>query len=406
VLSYSRASGLQIYDRIETMPSTLSLVLVLLLVAASHAREIIFPPMAAVHPNTGQVPIRMGVGSASESDDVDLTTDAVGGLTSFAHLPYVPCFGPQANDETAKYDIAILGAPFDTGTSYRPGARFGPHGIRDGSRRMRGAHSWNIYSGHNLFEAWATLVDCGDAPLTFIDNTVALKQLVKAHKIVSGRPANNASVAATPRIIMLGGDHTITLAALRSTFVHWGVVSVIHFDSHIDTWNPHVRDGGITEYAAVNHGTFLHIAHEEGLISNHSSIHAGIRAPLGTERADLDNDAHCGFDIITARDIDRLGTQGVIDQLKARVGTGKVYITVDIDVLDPAYAPATGTAEPGGWTTRELLTILDGLVGLKVIGADVVEVAPAYDNNGETTCLAAAEVARSLIGLMVAVPVS
>lgn len=230
---------------------------------------------------------------------------------------------------------------------------------------------------------------------------------------------------------MLGGDHTITLAALRSTINHWGVVDVIHFDSHIDTWNPHAVAGGVTEYAAVNHGTFLHIAHEEGLISNHSSIHAGIRAPLGTQSRDLDNDSQCGFEIVTARDIDDLGAKGVIKKLRDRVGEGNVYITVDIDVLDPvrippavtglqacasiyntnsipplkAFAPATGTAEPGGWTTRELLTILDGLVGLNVVGADVVEVAPAYDNTGETTCLAAAEVGRSLIGLMVAKPV-
>lgn len=154
-------------------------------------------------------------------------------------------------------------------------------------------------------------------------------------QIISGRMANNASIATIPRIMMLGGDHTITLAALRSTFERWGVVNVIHFDSHIDTWNPKVLGGGVTEYASVNHGTFLHIAHEEGLISNDSSIHAGIRAPLGTQRKDLDNDVHCGFDIITARDIDELGTKGVIKKLKDRVGDGKVYITVDIDVLDP-----------------------------------------------------------------------
>lgn len=134
---------------------------------------------------------------------------------------------------------------------------------------------------------------------------------------------------------MLGGDHTITLAALRSTINHWGVVNVIHFDSHIDTWDPHAVAGGVTEYAAVNHGTFLHIAHEEGLISNHSSIHAGIRAPLGTQSRDLDNDSQCGFEIVTARDIDELGAKGVIKKLKDRVGEGNVYITVDIDVLDP-----------------------------------------------------------------------
>jgi agmatinase len=156
--------------------------------------------------------------------------------------------------------------------------------------------------------------------------------------------------------------------------------------------------------SGVNHGTFLHLAHEEGLVSN-ASIHAGIRGPVANKHHDLKNDARCGFSLIKARDIDRIGIHGVINKLKARVGSNKVYISVDIDVLDPAFAPATGTAEPGGWTSRELLSILDGLEGLKVIGADLVEVSPAYDSAGETTGLAAAEVVHSLITLMVATPV-
>jgi agmatinase len=172
----------------------------------------------------------------------------------------------------------------------------------------------------------------------------------------------------------------------------------------------------------VNHGTFLHIAHEEGLVRN-TSIHAGIRAPVIRPKKDLRNDLRCGFEMVKARDVDRFGVHGVIDRLRKRVAGTKVYISVDIDVLDPAFAPATGTAEVGGWSTRELLTILDGLEGLEVVGADVgmddaydctelandsllVEVAPAYDNSGETTVLAAAEVALSLIGLMVKKPVA
>jgi agmatinase len=154
----------------------------------------------------------------------------------------------------------------------------------------------------------------------------------------------------------------------------------------------------------VNHGTFLHIAHEEGLILN-SSAHAGIRAPASNKKYDWKNDRRCGFEIITARDIDKIGVWGIIAKLKARVGDTHVYISVDIDVLDPAHAPGTGTAEVGGWTTRELLSILDGLEGLKVIGADIVEVAPAYDNVAETTGLAASEVAHSLMSLMVETPV-
>lgn len=154
----------------------------------------------------------------------------------------------------------------------------------------------------------------------------------------------------------------------------------------------------------INHGTFLHIAHEEGLILN-TSIHAGIRAPLIRKKGDIRNDKRCGFDIITARDLDKLGAAGIISKIKQRVGSSKVYVSVDVDVMDPAFAPATGTAEPGGWTSRELLTILDGLRDLSVVGADVVEVAPIYDNPGETTVLVAAEVGRSLLALMVGTPV-
>lgn len=118
------------------------------------------------------------------------------------------------------------------------------------------------------------------------------------------------------------------------------------------------------------------------------------------------NDVRCGFDTIKARDVDRLGVDGVIKKLKERVADSNVYISVDIDVLDPAFAPATGTAEVGGWSTRELLSILDGLEGLKVVGADVVEVSPIYDNPGETTVLAAAEIVHSLLTLMVQQPVA
>ena len=264
--------------------------------------------------------------------------------------------------------------------------------------------AWNVYTGRNSFLEWARIVDCGDAPLTSLDNTVALQQLEQAHKIISGRPANATEVAKTPRILTLGGDHTTTLAALRSTYDHWGAISVIHFDSHIDTWDPEVLGGGISHYAGINHGTFLHLAHEEGLLLN-TSIHAGIRAPLTRRTGDMRNDRRCGFDTVTARDIDRIGVDGIIKRLQKRVGDSRVYISVDIDVLDPAYAPATGTAEIGGWSTRELLSILDGLEGMKVIGADVVEVAPVYDNAGETTKLAAAQVVFSLMTLMVDTPV-
>ncbi|KAK0630000.1 arginase [Bombardia bombarda] len=326
-------------------------------------------------------------------DNIDIITGSqFHGLKTFANLPYVNCF---SDDEAAtkRYDIAILGAPFDTSVTGRPGARYGPTGIRIGSQ------------SEDVLHDWATIVDCGDARLTWLDNNVAFRQLDKSHKVVSSRPTANSTISKTPRILTLGGDHATTLSALRSAFVRWGQVSVIHFDSHIDTWRPDVLGGGISDYAGLNHGTFLHIAHEEGLIRN-TSIHAGIRAPVIRKNSDIKNDKRCGFEIITARDIGKAGgIADIISKIKERVGNSGVYISVDIDVLDPAFAPATGTAEPGGWSTRELLTIIDGLRGLPVIGADVVEVSPVYDNKGETTGLAAAHIGLSLLSLMVAVPV-
>ncbi|KAI1191605.1 arginase [Nemania serpens] len=338
-------------------------------------------------------------------EDVDnLYGSQFSGLATYARIPYVNCLSDDDGAEVGKYDIAILGAPFDTGVTARPGARYGPLGIRVGSQGKYPDGAWSVYTGKNALKSWATVVDCVDVPLTFLDNNYALAQLTKGHKIVSGKKAANQTYSTTPRIITLGGDHTTTLPALRSVHKHWGQVSVIHFDSHIDTWEPSVLGGGISDYAGLNHGTFLHIAHEEGLIRN-TSIHAGIRGPLLRPRGDIRNDERCGFARLTARDLDRLGTAGLVSRIRDRVSAGPVYVSVDIDVLDPAFAPATGTPEPGGWSTRELLAILDGLSGLEVVGADVVEVAPVYDTRGETTALAAAEVVWSLLELMVDTPV-
>lgn len=163
--------------------------------------------------------------------------------------------------------------------------RFGPQGIRRGSQRILWESAWDPYTLKNAFTNWAKVIDCGDVPVTWLDNTIALRQIDEAHRIISSRPAANQSIAdlvaeatspkPVPRILTLGGDHTTTLSALRSVHKHFGKVSVIHFDSHLDTWDPAVLGGGISEYAGVNHGTFLHIAHEEGLLNADSSVHAG-----------------------------------------------------------------------------------------------------------------------------------
>ncbi|KAH0553006.1 hypothetical protein GP486_006797 [Trichoglossum hirsutum] len=204
-----------------------------------------------------------------------------------------------------------------------------------------------------------------------------------------------------PRVITLGGDHTIVLPILRSVNRNYGPVSVIHFDSHLDTWKPKVFGGSPTKVASVNHGTYFYHASQEGLLANDTNIHVGIRTTLSGP-SDYENDGYCGFEIVEARDIDTIGIHGIIDKIKQRVGLkNPVYLSIDIDTLDPAFAPATGTPETGGWSTRELRTIIRGLEGINLIGADIVEVAPAYDTNAEHTTMAAADTLYEVMSLMV-----
>lgn len=320
-------------------------------------------------------------------------------------MPYFPCL---ASDEE-KYDIAFIGAPFDTGTSYRPGARFGPSGIRQGSRRLNLYGGYNVPLDANPFNSWATVLDCGDIPVTSYDNQYAIQQIEEGHNAILTRsPATDAKKKGPskegktlPRVITLGGDHTITLPLLRSVNRAYGPISVIHFDSHLDTWRPKVFGGAPSEQASINHGTYFFHAHGEGLLHNDTNIHAGIRTTL-SGLSDYDNDGYCGFEIVEAREIDTIGTAGIIKKIRDRVGTSKpVYLSIDIDTLDPAFAPATGTPETGGWSTRELRTIVRGLEGINLVAADIVEVAPAYDTNAELTTMAAADTLYEVMTLMV-----
>ncbi|KAI1185716.1 Arginase/deacetylase [Nemania serpens] len=326
------------------------------------------------------------------------------GISTFGRLPYYPCL----SSEDVSYDLAFIGAPFDTGTSYRPGARFGPSGIRQGSRRL------NLYGGYNVplktnpFDSWATVLDCGDIPVTSYDNTWALKQIEEGHfNILSRAPKTDAKKRGPakkgktlPRVITLGGDHTITLPLLRSINRAYGPVSVIHFDSHLDTWRPKVFGGSPSEVASINHGTYFYHAAREGLLANDSNIHAGIRTTLSGP-SDYAHDGYCGFEIVEAREMDAIGAEGIVRRIVDRVGTrNPVYLSLDIDTLDPAFAPATGTPETGGWSTRELRTILRGLEDVNLIAADIVEVAPAYDTNAELTTMAAADALYEIMSIM------
>ncbi|KAK4178347.1 arginase family-domain-containing protein [Triangularia setosa] len=327
------------------------------------------------------------------------------GISTFGRLPYLPCLSHKDID----YDIAFIGAPFDTGTSYRPGARFGPSGIRQGSRRLNLYGGYNVPLDTNPFNSWAKVIDCGDIPVTSYDNTYALQQIENGHFSILSRPPTTDSNKpgpslkgkTLPRVITLGGDHTITLPLLRSINRAYGPVTVIHFDSHLDTWKPKVFGGSPSQTASINHGTYFYHAAQEGLLRNDTNIHAGIRTTLSGP-SDYENDGYCGFEIVEAREIDTIGTEGIIKKIKERVGTkNPVYLSLDIDTLDPAFAPATGTPETGGWSTRELRTILRGLEGVNLVGADIVEVAPAYDTNAEHTTMAAADALFEIMSIMV-----
>jgi agmatinase len=233
---------------------------------------------------------------------------------------------------------------------------------------------------------------------------------------LSSRPPTAESASsgsqfrAKPRLLTLGGDHSIALPALRAlTEVYGRPVAVVHFDAHLDTWHPAKYpsswiDPEDTEAQSYfTHGSMFWMAAKEGLIANGSSIHAGLRTRLsGTDAEDHDDDSQQGWERISTDDIDDIGAQGIVDRIMSRVGTDMpVYLSVDIDVIDPGLAPGTGTPEPGGWTTRELIRILRGIEGLNVVGADIVEVSPAYDGATEATALAAAQVGFEILSSMV-----
>ncbi|KZT60988.1 agmatinase [Calocera cornea HHB12733] len=355
---------------------------------------------------------------ATYPGDNEVTADSIfSGITTFARLPWSQCL----TDKNADFDIAFLGAPFDTGTSYRPGARFGPSGIRAGSRRLTLYGGYNVPLETNPFKL-LKIVDCGDVPVTPYDNARAIQQIEDGHKELLHRTPTSAlgndSLTGEPlvplaldgkhhpRIITLGGDHTIVLPLLRSINSAYGAISVIHFDSHLDTWKPSVFGGSDSQGiggGALNHGTYFYWASQEGLIKNGSSIHGAIRTTLSGP-ADYENDDNAGFKRIEAREIDTLGVDGIIAKIRETVGDKPVYLSIDIDSIDPAFAPATGTPETGGWSTRELRAIIRGLDGLHIVSADIVEVAPAYDTNAELTTMAAADVLFEVLGVMAKTP--
>ncbi|KRD06051.1 agmatinase [Mycobacterium sp. Root265] len=293
------------------------------------------------------------------------------GLATFARLPQ--------RHEVDRYDIAVVGVPFDSGVTYRPGARFGPAAIRQVSRLLKPYHPALDVSPF----AQAQVVDAGDIAANPFDIEAAVDQVREGIAGLLNTPEQ--------RVMIFGGDHTIALPALQAINRVHGPVALVHFDAHLDTWDTYFG-------APCTHGTPFRRAAEQGLLVKDRSAHVGIRGSL-YDRADLLDDESLGFTVVHCRDIDRIGVDGVVQRIRERVGEHPVYVSVDIDVLDPAFAPGTGTPEIGGMTSRELVAILRAMRGLHIVGADVVEVAPAYDS-GEVTAVAAANLGYELITLM------
>ncbi|WP_051159036.1 agmatinase [Tsukamurella sp. 1534] len=292
------------------------------------------------------------------------------GPETFARLPRL--------DEVQSAAVAVLGIPFDSGVSYRPGARFGPGHVRASSKLLR---PYNPALDVSPF-AVQQVADAGDLAVNPFDIEDALRTVEAEVSRLRG---------AGSKVLTLGGDHTLALPILRAVAKDHGPVAVLHFDAHLDTWDTYFG-------APYTHGTPFRRASEEGLIDLHRSMHIGIRGPLYSEK-DLTDDGVLGFQVIRSDDYENDGLDAVIERMRRRLGDGPVYVSVDIDVLDPAHAPGTGTPEAGGMTSRELLNTLRALVGVDVVGADVVEVAPPYDH-AELTGIAAAHVAYELLSVL------
>jgi agmatinase len=292
------------------------------------------------------------------------------GAATFARLPRI--------DEVSRTDVAVLGVPFDSGVSYRPGARFGPNHIRESSRLLR---PYNPALQVGPF-ASQQVADAGDLAVNPFSIDEAISTVERGARGLLERAGC---------LLTLGGDHTIALPLLRAVSAAHGAIALVHFDAHLDTYDTYFG-------AAYTHGTPFRRAAEEGLLDPSGCLHVGIRGPLYAD-ADLPEDAGMGFQVIPATDVEQIGVAGMIEQIARRVADRPVYVSVDIDVLDPAHAPGTGTPEAGGLTSRELLAALRSFARLNLVGADIVEVAPAYDH-AQITGIAAAHVAYELLSAL------
>jgi agmatinase len=293
------------------------------------------------------------------------------GVRTFARLPHVEV----PHEEV---DAAVIGVPFDTATSFRPGTRFGPEAIRSASALLRPYHP------PLDVDVFATLsvVDGGDIEVT-PGNALRTTEQVDA----ALRPVLEAGIVP----VVLGGDHSIVLGELRAHAAVHGPVAVVLLDAHADTWDAYYGE-------RYFHGTPFRRAVEEELVDTGRSLLAGMRGPLYASE-DLDAARELGFEIVTGDELRALSPREYGERIRARVGEGPVYLSFDIDVLDPAYAPGTGTPEVAGLLPHEALGFLRALAGMSFTGFDVVEVSPPYDSPGQVTALHGAAVAYELLAL-------
>jgi agmatinase len=288
------------------------------------------------------------------------------GVPTFLRLP--------VHEDPGDVDVLVVGAPFDGGTSFRPGARFGPRSVRQASALTRGFHP---DPGVDLF-AHLQCADGGDIATVPMSIPISLVRIESRLSEIAGADTVPA---------MIGGDHTITLAALRALAKRHGKLSLIHFDAHSDTFGPAWGHD-------IHHGTVFRNAVEEGLLRGDQTIQLGIRGPF-TDGQDLDFARQHGFDVVMVETIKRDLSQ-VKEKLARFRELGPVYVSFDMDALDPAYAPGTGTPVPGGLTSFEALELLRALSGVNIVGMDVVEISPDHDPSGNTSLVAATVLTQML----------
>jgi len=300
--------------------------------------------------------------------DLDLEDDVslYANLFGFLGAPV----GRERKDAPA--DVAILGVPYDLGTTGRSGTRSGPSAIRQASGNLRWEEArwpWTYALADHL-----RLVDCGDLIFTPGDSAGFCSALQdKASELI----------ASGKTLLSFGGDHFVTLPLLRAHHAAYGEMALVHFDAHTDTY----QSGG--EY---DHGTMFYRAPKEGLIDPTASVQIGIRTEYDY--------ANHPFKVLDADDVNTRSISELVGEIRARVGERRIYLSFDIDCLDPAFAPGTGTPVAGGVTSNSALQIIRGLKGLDIVGMDIVEVAPSYDH-AEMTALAAATLATEMLYLQV-----